>query len=210
MTLKLPAIYPITDKRLSGKKSHLAILRELVRGGARLVQIRDNETATREFLSDLCKCVEFSAAKGVTLIVNDRCDLALSSGASGVHLGQDDLPAAAARGLLGRDKIIGWSTHTVGQVRKSRDLPLDYIGFGPIFTTKTKRNSAPVTGLDGLRRACRISSKPVVAIGGIAPDQIAAVLEAGAGSAAIISSIMAAKNIASQMERLLLAAMETG
>jgi thiamine-phosphate pyrophosphorylase len=206
MRLKLPPIYPITDKLLSGKSTHLEIVRELVRGGATLVQIRDKSTPLHELLSDLRQCAEFTSKRGITLLVNDRCDLVLSCDADGVHLGQEDLPPDAARSVLGRRKVIGYSTHTRAQVRRAADLPLDYLGFGPVFATATKDNPSPVVGISGLRSACRLSSKPVVAIGGIGMEQIPDVLEAGAASAAVISALMKAPDLARRMEQLLKAA----
>ena len=206
MKTRFAPIYPITDKRMSGKPTHLAIVRELVRGGASIVQIRDKETAVGELLLDVRRCVEFAAGFGVRIIVNDRCDLALLSGAAGVHLGQHDLPAAAARRILGRRALLGVSTHSPAQVRQANLMPVQYIGFGPIFATSSKPNHAPVVGLEALRQACRQSTRPVVAIGGIGPGQIREVLEAGAASVAVISSLMKAKSIARSMEELLKAA----
>lgn len=203
---RLPPIYPITDKCLSGKSSHLAIVRELVRGGATLIQIRDKESPVRELLNDIRRCVEIAAGFGVQIIVNDRCDLALLGGAAGVHLGQDDLPPGAARAVLGRDAVLGLSTHTPAQVRQSNHLPVQYIGFGPIFATSTKPGHSPVVGLAALRQACRQSIRPVVAIGGITLEQIPRVLEAGAASAAVISTLLQSRNIARRMEQLLKAA----
>ncbi len=200
MRYALPPVYPITDKKLAKKTNHLSIVRELVRGGARLVQIRDKDTPEREFLYDLKRCVEFASRNGVTLIVNDRCDLALSSGAAGVHLGQDDLPPVAARIILGPLKIIGFSTHSILQVRKARRLPLQYIGFGPVYPTSTKDSLFPALGLSGLTRACEESSVPVVAIGGIGLEQISEVLKAGAASVGVISALMQERNLARQME----------
>jgi thiamine-phosphate pyrophosphorylase len=206
MKLLLPPVYPITDKRLSGRPTHLAIVRELIRGGASLIQIRDKETPLRELLSDIRSCVEYAAGFGVRIIVNDRCDLALLSGAAGVHLGQEDLPPAAARSVLGRAAWLGFSTHSLAQVQNSCQLPVQYIGFGPIFASATKSNLSPVVGLAKLRKACRQSTKPVVAIGGIELAQLPDILEAGAASAAVISTLMKAKNIARRMEQLLKAA----
>jgi len=203
MTLTLPPIYPITDKTLARRTSHLSILKELVRGGARFVQIRDKSTPVRDLLLDLNRCVEFARKNGVTLIVNDRCDLVLSCRAMGVHLGQDDLPPPAARAVLGRDAIIGYSTHSLGQVRKSLDWPVQYIGFGPVYGTATKKNALPAVGVRRLAHACRVSSVPVVAIGGIGLKQVREVLNAGAAGAAVISALMTAKDLAWQMELFL-------
>jgi thiamine-phosphate pyrophosphorylase len=203
----LPRIYPITDKKLSGRPTHLSILKELVRGGARLVQIRDKDTAAGDLLADLTRCVEFASKHGVRVLVNDRCDLVLSSGAAGVHLGQEDLPPAAARYLLGSDRIIGYSTHSMREAEKSFDAPVDYIGFGPVFATTTKPNPSSVVGLTRLKRVCERSPRPVVAIGGIGLAQVRAVLDAGAASAAVISGLMCAKNLAGRMEEFLKRAM---
>jgi thiamine-phosphate pyrophosphorylase len=203
MQFKLPSIYPITDKKLARSTSHLSILKELVRGGAELVQIRDKSTPLPELLPDLKRCAEFASSKGVVLIVNDRCDMALCSGAAGVHLGQDDLPPGAARSILGRKKIIGFSTHSLAQVHRAGRLPIQYIGFGPVYPTTTKENPSPVVVLRRLDRACRESSVPVVAIGGIGLDQVHDVLGAGATSVAVISALMTAPNLARQMQRFL-------
>jgi thiamine-phosphate pyrophosphorylase len=206
MRFKLPPIYPITDKRLAGKSSHLEIVRELVRGGATVIQIRDKETPLGELLNDLRRCVELAARFDARIIVNDRCDLALLSGASGVHLGQEDLPPQSARVVLGRDAILGFSTHSLAQIKQGTKLPVQYLGFGPIFATASKPGHSPVVGLAMLQKACRLSTRPVVAVGGIELEHLRPVLEAGAASAAVISALMKAKNLARRMEQLLKAA----
>jgi len=203
MRFALPPVYPITDKGMARRSSHLAIVRELVRGGAELVQVRDKSTPVGELAADLCRCAEFADRHRVRLMVNDRCDLALLCGAAGVHLGQDDLPAWPARSILGRHKIIGLSTHTLRQVRRSEAWPVDYIGFGPVYATASKENPSAVVGIRGLERACRESARPVVAIGGIGMENIGEVLAAGAASAAVISALMKAPDLARRMERLL-------
>ncbi len=203
---QLPPVYPITDKTLARQTSHLAILKELVRGGAKLVQIRDKRTPARDLLLDLQRCSEFAERNDILLIINDRCDLVMCIGAAGVHLGQDDLPPQAARKVLGPAKIIGFSTHSPAQVRKSRGMPIQYIGFGPVFDTPTKTGASATVGLAGLRRICRVAAHPVVAIGGIGLAQVQEVLRAGAASAAVISALMKAPSIAREMERFLRAA----
>ncbi len=208
MEFTLPPIYPITDKTLAGRTSHLSIIKELVRGGAQFVQIRDKSTPDQELLRDLLRCVEFALKKKVTLIVNDRCDLALSSSAMGVHLGQEDLPPEAARAVLGDGKIIGFSTHSLVQVKKAAGLPIQYIGFGPIYPTATKLNPNPSVGLKRLTQACKASSVPIAAIGGIGAEQVRDVLDAGACSVAVISALMKAENLAQKMQDLLEIAME--
>jgi thiamine-phosphate diphosphorylase len=204
----LPRIYPITDKTLARRTSHFSILKELVRGGATVVQIRDKTTPLHELLKDLRQCAEYAHSKEVALMVNDRCDLVLSSDATGVHLGQDDLPAEAARAILGQSRTIGLSTHSLRQVKNAAGLPIQYIGFGPVFATSTKPKNDPVVGLNGLSQACAVSSLPVVAIGGIGLPQIGEVLRAGASSVAVISALMKAENLAREMQRFLEKAME--
>jgi len=206
MQFRIPPIYPITDKRLSGKNTHLAIVRELIRGGAAIIQIRDKGTPVRQLLLDIRRCAEYAAGFDVKIIVNDRCDLAVLAGVAGVHLGQDDLPPAFAREVIGRGAIVGFSTHSPAQARQANRLPVDYVAFGPIFATATKSHSSPVTGLAALRRVCRQSARPVVAIGGIGLEQVPAVREAGAASIAVISAIMQARSIARSLEQFLRAA----
>jgi len=200
MKFELPRIYPITDKHLARKSSHLAILKELRRGGARFVQIRDKDTPPRELLRDLGNCREYAEVHNMTLVLNDRSDLVLAANLMGVHLGQEDIPPEAARAIIGKKRIIGYSTHTLSQVRLSRSLPVNYIGFGPVYATVTKTNAGSAVGLKKLARVCRTADAPVVAIGGIGLEEIRYVLEAGAASAAVISAIMTAKSIAGQTE----------
>ena len=206
MKFELPLIYPITDKLLSRKNSHLEILKELHRGGASLAQIRDKTTPTRELLRDLVRCRDFAEANAMTLILDDRCDLVLACDLMGVHLGQEDIHPAAARALIGENRIIGYSTHSLAQVRQSRNLSIQYIGFGPVFATATKTNADPIVGVKKLAQACRAATVPVVAIGGIGLQEIYLVKEAGAASIAVISAILTAEDIARQMERFLKAA----
>jgi thiamine-phosphate pyrophosphorylase len=206
MTFKIPKIYPITDKRMANRSTHLSILKELARGGATFVQIRDKSTPVKELLRDLIRCIAFAEKNGITLIVNDRCDLALSSGAMGVHLGQDDLPPFNARQLLGK-RVIGFSTHSIHQARLAQNAPIDYLAFGPVFDTSSKEHASPTVGLTMLSRVCKMSSLPVVAIGGIGLEQVAPVLTAGASCVAVISAIMQSPNIALQTERFIEKAM---
>ena len=132
---------------------------------------------------------------GALLVVNDRCDLAMAVEADGVHLGQEDLPIAYARQLLGPDKIIGLSTHTVAQVREAGTGQPDYIGFGPIFHTATKADHDPVVGLEGLRAARSLTTLPMFAIGGITAASSGQVMAAGADGVAVISAILTAPDI---------------
>ena len=123
------------------------------------------------------------------MIINDRVDVAIAAGADGVHLGQDDLPPGRVRSLVGPDRIIGFSTHTLEQASAANSLPIDYIAIGPMFETSTKEKPDPVVGLDLLRAIKQQASKPLVAIGGITLERARSVIEAGADSVAVISDL---------------------
>ncbi len=190
MKFTLPKIYPITDTRISGL-SHVEQVRRLIAGGARLIQLRDKHAGAGEFYSAAVESITLAREHDVKIIINDRVDIALASGADGVHLGQDDLPPDEARRLVGEDLAIGFSTHSVEQAVAALRLPLDYIAIGPIFGTTTKDDPDPEVGLDGLR-AVRdaIGDFPLVTIGGITRTNCRAVLDAGGDSVAVISDLL--------------------
>ncbi len=128
------------------------------------------------------------------MIINDRIDICLSVNADGVHLGQNDFPLEAARKLLGKKKIIGFSTHNFKQAKEAHKRPVDYIGLGPVFATASKKNPDPTIGLDGLRDILPEIRLPCFPIGGISPDNIKAVVEAGAERAALITAVTRAED----------------
>lgn len=182
----LPRVYPITDVQLSGL-SHAQQVRLLSLGGASLIQLREKRMRALEFYEQAKAAQE----SGVRLIINDRVDIAVAAGAAGVHLGQDDMPPEAARKLLGQHAIIGYSTHNIEQAINAIQRPIDYLAIGPIFSTTTKSDTAPVLGLEGLRTVRQaIGSFPLVAIGGITAANAREVIEAGADSVAVISALL--------------------
>ncbi len=175
--------------RLSGL-SHAEQVARLSEGGATLVQLREKHLAPREFYREAEAALRVARANGVRLIINDRVDIALALRADGVHLGQDDLQPEAVRRLLGRNAIIGFSTHNIEQAREAARLPINYIAIGPIFATTSKDDPGPTLGLDGLRIArASVKNIPVVAIGGITRDNARAVLSAGVDSLAVITAL---------------------
>jgi thiamine-phosphate pyrophosphorylase len=210
LKITLPKIYPITDRELSGL-SHAEQVEQFAAAGATLIQIRDKKASSRELLEDVSRSVEIAHRHGVILIVNDRVDIAMMTVADGVHLGQDDLPPAAARQLLGDKAIIGFSTHSLEQVGKAMAEGIaDYIAFGPIFATLTKSDHDPIVGLQQLAEIREhIGDLPLVAIGGIGLDNIAGVIEAGANSAAMISEFYQQNESINNRFRTLTAAAET-
>ncbi|HXG82879.1 MAG TPA: thiamine phosphate synthase [Pyrinomonadaceae bacterium] len=188
----LPRIYPITDTRLS-KLSHAEQVEKLIGGGARFIQLREKYGAARDFFDDAAKAVEIARKHGVKIIINDRVDIALALGADGVHLGQDDLPPAEARKILGAPAIIGFSTHNLQQAVEAVKLPVDYIAAGPVFPTRTKENPESVVGLETIKNIRKeIGVFPLVAIGGITSANFFDVLKLGADSVAVIGDLLSA------------------
>jgi thiamine-phosphate pyrophosphorylase len=183
-----PKLYAITDTGLSNC-SHVEIVTRLLAGGARLIQLRDKDASAKELFEAAQACLQLTRAAGATLLINDRADIALAADADGVHLGQDDLTVAEARAMLGPQKIIGVSTHSLAQVEAALVTSANYIAVGPIFSTTTKANPDPVVGLELLRQARTLTSLPLVAIGGITLTTAPEVIAAGANSVAVISAL---------------------
>jgi thiamine-phosphate pyrophosphorylase len=202
MPFEIPKLYPITDRRLSGL-SHAEQVARLVEGGATFIQLREKRLAPREFYREAEEALRVARARGARLIINDRVDIALAFGADGVHLGQDDMPPEAARNVLGRRAVIGFSTHSVEQAIAAARMPVDYVAIGPVFATRSKENPDPQVGLEGLRRVREAVGEAVtlVAIGGVTRELAPSVLDAGADSVAVISALLRPKD-SSEITRL--------
>lgn len=199
--LSLPPLYAILDPEQTRGRSAEPVLRELLGGGAKIIQLRAKKISARIFLELACNVRELTRAHSCRLIINDRVDVALACGADGVHLGQDDLPLQAARKLLPA-KIIGISTHDLEQARQAEDGGADYIGFGPMFGTTTKETDYTARGVEMLREIRKAVQIPIVAIGGITEANAIEVWQAGTDSAAIISDILAAEDITAKVQRI--------
>lgn len=182
-------LYPVLDAGKFGGGDPGPILRALTAAGARIAQLRAKEMGPREFLAWARAGVRAARVVGLALIVNDRVDTALLAEADGVHLGQDDFSCRTARAALGDRAVIGLSTHGEEQVRAADAEPCDYIAIGPVFETASKPDAEPTVGLAGVGRARRATARPLVAIGGIGPERIGRVLEAGADAAAVLSAV---------------------
>lgn len=191
----------ITDRKVAGGLSHREVAERALRGGASILQLRDKEASLRELLSEAFALAQLCRQYGATFIVNDRLDLALASGADGVHLGQDDLPAQAARRLL-PGKLLGVSTHSSEQALRAEEDGADYIGVGPIFPTATKETGYRPLGLEGLRKIREAVKIPILAIGGIDFENAPLVIRAGADGVAVISAVVGAPDIAQAAHRL--------
>jgi thiamine-phosphate pyrophosphorylase len=191
MHLVLPRLYVILDAALITSPERDCAL-SLAEAGVRLLQYRNKSASARRYLDSSRSLASLLGAHGVSFFVNDRPDVALLSGADGVHVGQDDLDVEQARRVLGHDKLVGVSTHNLEQFEKTAATSADYVAVGPLFSTSSKANPDPVVGLDFLRRVRGLTVKPIVAIGGIILDRAASVIEAGADSVAVISGILSA------------------
>lgn len=196
-------LYAILDTSLGQGRPLISILRALLQGGARIIQLRAKEIASKEFYKLAVESREPTRRAGCLLIVNDRIDIALAAHADGVHLGQEDISLEAARKLVGREKIIGISTHDLEQAREAERGGADYIGFGPIFGTSTKATGYSARGLAMLKEIRSAVKIPIIAIGGITEENVSQVWDAGADSAAIISDIMKAEDVAEKVRRIL-------
>jgi thiamine-phosphate pyrophosphorylase len=189
LRLDLPRIYPITDTRLSGL-SHAEQVAQLLNGGARFIQLREKHLPPADFYADAMEAVRLAHSQEAKIIINDRIDIAIAVEADGVHVGQDDLPPAEVRRLLGPDAIVGFSTHTREQAAAAARLPVTYLAFGPIFPTNTKKDPDPVVGLAEFAEILKLAiDLPMIAIGGISEGNVADVIRSGADSAAMISTL---------------------
>jgi len=200
--LALPPLYVILDAALLPSDPTELTIR-MLDAGARLFQYRNKTSSSRELL-EASQSVRFAVRQyGGRFIVNDRADIARLAGASGVHLGQDDLDVPGARMIVGTESIIGFSTHNVEQFQAAAESDADYIALGPIFATDSKANPDPAVGVDFIRRVRKLTSKPIVAIGGITPERARQVIDAGADSVAVISDILKARNPAERVRQYL-------
>ncbi|MDP2897165.1 MAG: thiamine phosphate synthase [bacterium] len=194
VALKGIGLYPILDRDAMGGADPIAVARQVLTPGVAMVQYRDKSSSAAEVCRVCDELRRMTSRKGVILIVNDRVDIAHAVGADGVHLGQDDMPVASAREILGSKKIIGKSTHSFPQARRALKEDIDYIAVGPIFSTPTKPGAKPV-GCELIVRVRAMTDKPIIAIGGITAKNLPEVLDAGADGAAVISAILKAKQI---------------
>jgi thiamine-phosphate pyrophosphorylase len=183
------SVYLITDPALCVSHGLVATVLAAVRGGATIVQLRDKTAPDAVLVAQGRQLKQALASSGVPLIINDRVAVAAAVGADGVHVGQDDAAAAAARATLGPDAIIGLSIQSVEHARAVDPAVVDHVGVGPVFATSTKADHAQPSGFDGLAAVCAAAPVPAVAIGGVKAEHAAAVVAAGARGLAVVSAI---------------------
>ena len=197
-----PRLYVVLDRVATRGRSLDDLLAAVIDGGCRMVQLRDKELPSGRLLPIAERLLARARRAGVTFVVNDRVDLAVSIGADGVHLGQDDLPARLARPLLRTGMILGISTHDVAQARAARDAGADYVAVGAMFASTTKPDFQLV-GPDLVRKLRPDLGVPLVGIGGITHENVAEVIRAGADGVAVISAVCGAADPAAATRRLL-------
>ncbi len=195
-------LYAILDPDQTGDRPLAPVLDAMLAGGVSVLQLRVKERPADEFLRLALTVRERTSRAGCLFIVNDRVDIALAAGADGVHLGQEDLPLEAARTLVG-EKLIGVSTHSVEQAEGAEWGGADYIGFGPMFPTRTKETGYETRGLSMLASVRRRVSLPIVAIGGITAGNVAQTWSSGADAAAMISYLTRDGDVAARVKEIL-------
>ena len=188
------SIYLVTDDGCLPGRALIDCVREALEGGVTLVQYRAKTASSAEMYDEALQLKALCDSFNVPLIINDRLDIAMAVGAAGVHLGQDDLPCAAARRILGEDYLIGVSAHNPAEARAALLCGADYLGCGAVFGTATKADVKKL-GTEGLTAICREKGLPVVGIGGVTADNYREVRAAGADGAAIVSGILAQPDI---------------
>ena len=198
-------VYLILDPAVAAGRLLEGIAREALLKGIRTFQLRVKTSETGVFYELALTLAPVIHAAGGLFIVNDRCDVALAVGADGVHLGQEDLPVAEARALLGPEMLIGISTHNLAQALEAEALGADYLGFGPIFPSPTKSHPEPVVGIERLREVRARVRLPIVAIGGINAANIKMVADAGSDAPAVLSAVLAAPDPTGAIAELMIA-----
>lgn len=200
--MALPKVYVILDAALIHEPA-AKIAGQLLDAGVRLLQYRAKNAPARETLAVAKQLVELAHKKGAAFFLNDRPDLAYLAGADGVHVGQDDLSVEQARAIVGLGRRVGVSTHNRKQFERALATSADYIAIGPIFSTTSKANPDPVVGTDLIRELRPLTTKPIVAIGGIRLERAAEVIQAGADSVAVISDILDTPDPAAQARKFI-------
>lgn len=187
-------LYLVTDRDLLKNTDLYTAVEEAIKGGVTLVQLREKDITTLDFYNTALNIKKVTDKYDIPLIINDRMDIALAVNASGVHIGQKDMPCTIARKILGNDKILGVSATTLSQAIKAEKEGADYIGVGAIFNTSTKQDAKPVS-IDTLKEIKETLSIPVVAIGGITSKNIHLLDSSNIDGIAVISDILGKKDI---------------
>ena len=185
-------LYLVTDRHQTRNRPLLTVVEQALEGGVDAIQLREKDLPAGALLALARDLRRLCDRHGARLLINDRIDVALAAGADGVHLPANSFAPGDARGLLGPDRLVGVSTHSVDEVGRAAAAGADFVVFGPVFETPSKRRFGPALGIDAVRRASTDASTPVFAIGGITAERAALVRGAGARGVAAIAALLAA------------------
>lgn len=196
------ALHVLTDRDWSRGREMLAVAQAAIDGGATVIQLRDKTASTRRLIEEGQALRRLTRERGVLLIVNDRVDVALALDADGAHVGQDDMPAAMARELLGPNRLLGVSAGNLEEASGAVSAGADYLGVGPVYATRAKADAGPETGPQLVREIATRYDVPLVGIGGITPENAGDVIREGAAGVAVITAVVAADDIAAATRQL--------
>lgn len=199
---KIGKLCVITDTVIQDKFSHYEIAEMAIKGGADMIQFRDKAMSTSELIDTAIKLKKLCAKHKVTFIVNDRVDVAMISNADGVHLGLEDISVKDARKLLGRNKIVGGTAHSLKEAHEAEKNGADYIGFGHIYPTGSKVKTDKPKGTSQLIRVVNNIKTPIIAIGGIGSKNLKEVMDTGVNGVAVIGSVVRSKNPVEEVKKL--------
>ena len=198
---KIIGLYVILDRQFLAGRNELEVAKQIIDGGARVIQLRDKQSTRGELVLLAQELRELCGQAGVLFIVNDYLDVALAVDADGLHIGQEDFPLHVARKELPIDRIVGCSVKTPVQATKAQDEGADYVAVGSVFPTTTKKE-AIVVGVDTVRELKRMISIPLVAIGGVNESNVSEVVAAGADAVAVVSAVLGHKDVKGAVQRL--------
>ncbi|MBQ8960210.1 MAG: thiamine phosphate synthase [Ruminococcus sp.] len=201
LTREQTLLYAVTDRRWTGRQTLLQQIEAALRGGITMLQLREKDLAPEEFLAEALEVRALCSRYGVPLLINDDVEVALRSGADGVHVGQSDMEAGDVRRIMGDDKIVGVTAKTVEQALAAQAAGADYLGSGAVFGSATKTDTKKLE-LSDFSRICSAVEIPVVAIGGVCRENISQLFGLGASGAAVVSGIFASEDIEAECKAL--------
>jgi thiamine-phosphate pyrophosphorylase len=188
------SLYLVTDRGLSLGRPLIEIVKSAVRGGVTVVQLREKNATTREYIREALEIKSFLNDNNIPLIINDRIDIAMAVEADGIHIGQTDMPFETAKKIVKDSMLIGVSVESIEDAIEADMAGADYISVSPVFQTPTKKDTAPALGLRGIARISALTKKPVIGIGGINQMNCAEVIQSGACGVSIISAVCSAED----------------
>ena len=192
--MKLGRLHVLTDFHFQQQYSHQQLAYYAIQGGADVIQFRQKAGSIRHKFHEAKLAADICRSENIPLLIDDHVDIALALGATGVHLGKSDFPAIEARKVLGEDAVIGATANSIKDVQQVMDLPIDYIGFGPLYSSTSKAKPSSLQSMETLKEVCKMTNLPIIAISGIKVERVEELLEAGAYGIAVMTAITTAEN----------------